>query len=34
MGNFEWCDYIIENNGSINDLIVKVSDILIKEKII
>lgn len=34
MGDFEWCDYIIENNGTMDDLIVNVSAILKKENII
>lgn len=28
MGNLEWCDYIIENNGSIEELITKLKKIL------
>lgn len=28
MGNFDWCDYIIENNGSIEELVEKIKEIV------
>lgn len=34
MGDFDWCDYVIENNGTIEELIDKVREILIKENVI
>lgn len=30
MGDYKWCDYIVENNGSIEDLIIKIKTILWK----
>lgn len=34
MGDFEWCDYVIENNGTIDELIEEVRTILTKENVI
>lgn len=34
MGNFEWCDYVIENNAGIGELLSNVHNILKKENIV
>jgi len=34
MGDFSWCDYVVENNGTIDELTLKIGDILRKENLL